>query len=354
MRRFTYLPILKAKQGELRALSWLRGRVRPNVLPLWELLPPDPMAKTMRGADPKLLDDAWPHRMLVDHRHLAACWGEHETIVHAFRFYASGLARCRAIPVLHADTSNELRRVLIQIARARGDGLGLRLTSDDLIDTSRLEALLSELLTTFELSPASIDLIVDLAAISYPIPDRAVIELASNLARVPLLRSWRTFVLAGGSFPESLAKFAPGHIARIPRVEWNLWDQLREAGVLSRMPEFGDYAVQNPNLPPPGGRPRWASPSLRYTANRQWLIVRGNRHKGAPVLSSQFRDRCLALVAENEFAGQFLCDGDEAIARCAAGTVESGDQSYWRAVATDHHITLVWDQLAELADSQAA
>lgn len=353
MPTFHYSPILKAKTGEIRALQWLRGRVRPNLMPIWELLP---KLHNESFRDALQLAECWgtEHRILVDHGHIAARDGELEAAHHVRSFFEFCSGRARAIPVLRPSNGIELNVALLSQVQGN-EGCAFRIPANEILRS--YSAVLSLIALAFQrvrVCPSSIDLIVDFGALPENVSELQIAETARGLANIPALREWRTFVVAAGAFPVDLKNFVPGTVQRTPRADWDLWRQLVRSGLLPRTPEFGDYAVQHPNLPPTIDGPVRASPSLRYTADDYWLVVRGKRDKGQPARPSQFRDRCIQLVERAEFAGQFLCDGDEAIARCAAGSVSNGDQSFWRAVATDHHITLVWDRLMDIAASQAA
>lgn len=355
MRTFHYVPILKSRAGETRALHWVRGRVRPNLLPIWELVPGSSPENSQPIRDASQLTEAWgaEQRVLVDHTHISARFGTAEAMIHARWFYEKCLGRTRAIPVLRRANGPELNQALL--ARVdKMEGCAIRVASNDVLRGTHLLPFLEETLATAGLTARAVDLIVDFGVVASATSELEIAEAAYRLARIPALQEWRTFAITAGAFPENLTKFCPGKVERTPRADWNLWQQIVATRALPRNPDFGDYAVQHPDLPPPVKGPRRASPSLRYTVDNYWLVVRGKREKGQVARPSQFRDRCLQLVGEREFAGQWLCEGDEAIARCAAGSVSNGDQSFWRAVATDHHITLVWDRLADLAASQAA
>jgi hypothetical protein len=291
--------------------------------------------------------------VLVDHGHIASRLGAIEATLHAQWFYEKCFGKIRAIPVLRRENAPEVNQMLLDRVDPI-EGCSIRISAIDLLKGDTQLPFIDAVLSKPGLSPRMTDLIVDFGAVTTAKSEIEIAEAAFRISQIPALHEWRTFAVAAGAFPENLTKFSPGMIERTPRMDWNLWQQIVATGVLSRRPDFGDYAVQHPDLPPPLKGPRPASPSLRYTVDDHWLVVRGKREKGQVARPSQFRDRCLQLVGQKEFAGQWLCEGDEAIARCAAGSVSNGDQSFWRAVATDHHITLVWDRLADIADSRAA
>ena len=64
-------------------------------------------------------------------------------------------------------------------------------------------------------------------------------RFASELA----VGSWRSVVLLGTSIPSMLSCIDEGSIGSLPRREWDLWSRLAQYD-LSRIPSFGDYAIQ--------------------------------------------------------------------------------------------------------------
>lgn len=351
MTAFRYFPILKSKTGELLALEWIRPRVRASVVPVWELVPPGEKSDALATARAQAGDlvDVWggDGHILVD----PALFGSGSVAAEAVSaFFGAARGQVKAVPVYSARLGPAARAAVTAEAAKCGHGLAVRVRADDFRSIEALGAMLVQMRHDAGIGPADTDLIVDLGAIAQALPDEAVDQTAAAISRIPRLREWRSFAIASGAFLRNLSEYKPGRTYRLDRHDWDLWRRLCEPGMLPRRPEYSDYGVHHPDLPPEmKGRGRPGSPSLRYTVERQFLAVRGARSAGEPALPEQFRERCRELVTERT-VNRFFSEGDERIVRCAAGTLSSGGQSHWRAVATDHHLTQVWTQLASLGD----
>jgi hypothetical protein len=85
---------------------------------------------------------------------------------------------------------------------------------------------------------------------------------------------------------------------------------------------------------------------LRYTTDEDWLVFKERnviRHG-----FDQFNSICRTLVGRREFKGAGYSAGDTAISACAVPGSSSGNAMTWRRIGTNHHLTLVVDQLASL------
>ncbi len=72
--------------------------------------------------------------------------------------------------------------------------------------------------------------------------------LLTAVGMIPAVARWRTFTIAGASYPESHAQIAPP-FGLVPRQEWLAYKAL--VGLLPtsvRVPALGDYAVAHPDL----------------------------------------------------------------------------------------------------------
>jgi hypothetical protein len=163
---------------------------------------------------------------------------------------------------------------------------------------------------------------------------------------------WRNVVLLGTTMPRSLGGgiVEAGTVGRLARKEWLLWLALRQSGV-SRLPTYGDYAVQHPEPPldvTEGQLPLGMRGAIRYTHETVTVIPRAKapRHEEG---REQYRQLCRVLVDQPEFAGRAYTWGDRQVAECADGSREPGWEDHWRGAGTSHHLRFVVDQLAGLS-----
>ena len=139
-----------------------------------------------------------------------------------------------------------------------------------------------------------------------------------------------------------------GHIL-VPRTEWAVWKLLHSRrATLPRMPNFGDYGIQHPNLPE-GFDPRFmqVAPSIRYAGPDEWIILKGQSTKvsGAAV---QYPLLATKLMGMPEYCGSGHCDGSACVDKCSSNTAGLGSLEAWRRIGAIHHITVSVEELAQM------
>jgi hypothetical protein len=88
------------------------------------------------------------------------------------------------------------------------------------------------------------------------------------------------------------------------------------------------------------------SASVRYTIDEAWLITKGNNVRDNGF--EQFRDRCGDVVKSGKAFATGYSAGSDYVRGCYAKTEKTGNLTTWRWVGTNHHITKVVDDLANL------
>ena len=181
-------------------------------------------------------------------------------------------------------------------------------------------------------------------------PDnRSMYKLAARTALngLPGLHQWRTLSFAGGAFPANLGEVHRDAISPVPRTHWLVWSELvSEAGALRRPPAFSDYAISSPGHLDFDPTKMSMSANIRYTHEREFLVVKGHGIiKGS---ATQYPGLARALKSRPEYAGPTFSAGDRYVDRVAAGREKgSGNATTWRWVGTDHHLGYVVDQIAK-------
>lgn len=349
-----YVPILKGKPAEFTALQNADAAVRGGILPIVEVIPPadETDAAAMEGAcrlAVTKLADGWAEPVAVDAGYLDQTLTTLGGLT-AVEVLAQA-ARSRGLPFLPVVRLSDVPDTVAAAGRVvAADGLGavVRVGGDDLEeDVSTLDIWLRDLCADLRLTQGDVDLIIDVGAIgqgtSVALAARVVRDLINGLANIA---AWRTLTVASGAFPADLSTVATGTMGLLPRLDAQLWQDLR-ARPLMREPDFGDYAIQHPALPSGAGFA--PAPQIRYTVDTAWRIHKGS--KKDPRSNRQFFDICAALVASGEYAGAALSWGDQHIARAAASAsgseqVGPGNATTWRQVGTSHHLATVVNRLA--------
>jgi hypothetical protein len=250
-------------------------------------------------------------------------------VVPVFRLYREESPHLEAI---RAYASNE------------GRGGCLRLQEIDL-SLPDLAWRVNRLLNTLHLTPADVDLVVDMG-VTY----EAGVDFATVCAALPLLKKWRSFTIASGNFPPDLQEYEPRKEYSRPRVDLSRW--LQEIGKqLPRIPAYGDYTIQHGvHVPRPDG-PVHPSASIRYTLKDRWLILRGEDYtKQEGPGKMQWIGWAQLLCAKPEFAdfGRTFSAGDAFIYDKSVNGQETGEVGDWLFAGINHHIALTSRQIANL------
>lgn len=343
-----YVPALKWRQGEYRALQVLAPSVKAFIMPLIEV-PPIPWDYVQEQAQKKLEEHLRPipQQLLKSIGDLpfyidlglldpAERMNSGEHPVTALFRQLSGLS---AVPVTGLDRDINYQDAVKEVNRDFKQGICLRVGLEDLfadVFESRAESLLNIL----SVAPADADLIIDLQALDAA---QSVLRTALPLAwKASNLAEWRSVVLLATGFPIDLSEVSPG-IGTIPRSEWLLWRALAPR-IRSR---FGDYGISHSDIRELDPRVMKVSASIRYTADSEWLIFRG-RSLRDPRFGGfeQFRSLSTQIVNHPVYSGMEYSWGDRYIYNCALGSEGPGNLTVWRQVGTNHHITHVVRQLS--------
>lgn len=357
-----YVPILKGKEGELAALKALWIDARQTILPLIEIpeIPFDFVneqpAKSLDehvASIPEKLLDAWGpgRRVLIDLPDATIAGEISEGSPHPISTLFAQLHEraIAAVPVTSLQRAGTTQDTIAKVISSQQRGVCLRAPIEDFDEERDISKELNDLLSAIGATPATTDLVIDFGDLG-DIPAAQLRLLArSALNLVNDAGSYRTFALVATSFPQDLTDVDAQTIARLPRREWELWQGLcSRPERLSRLPSYGDYGISHPASASIDPRMMRMSASIRYTAPKEWLIVKGRNVRDHGF--AQFNALCSALVELPEFSGESFSWGDDFIAKCARREAGPGNATTWRKVGTNHHLTLVASQLANLPE----
>lgn len=356
----SYLAILKNKQAEYGALGVASPDVRDALYPLIEVIPPESeddgvkIAATLAATAEKL-SKAWSGHVAVDAGHLNSVVptpsGKSLVEILAEQSSVSGL---RYVPVARLSDGPNTRSQMRAIAAADRRGVLIRVTTDDLDgDAATLDARLVRLANDLNLSLNQLDVLIDLGATNGSSAVNALlVRVVSELINgMPNILAWRSLYVASGAFPLNLDSVSAYGTALLPRSDWIIW-QAVSASVTTRLPSYGDYAIQHPALPTSRGF--GPAPQIRYTVDGAWRVRKGK--KGDRRGHAQFYDICAAVVASPEYVGKTFSWGDDYIDLAARSAptgatllTTTGNASTWRQIGTSHHLAFVVNRLATLS-----
>jgi hypothetical protein len=360
-----YVPILLTKRGERRGVSDLDPAVKGRMTPLFVVPPVDWDYESEAPA--KTIDQ---HLAPVG-SDIAACWGaepafvdlyfteDHERMSSgqhplAYVIEQGNVAGASLIPTISLSRDAAYRAAVAAAHARDGRGICVRLPLAEWPSATGAAAL-NDLLTDLSISPAEVDLILDLETEVVGSPGLVTAVARTELASLPRIRDWRSLTVASAGFPLPPLNYAKG-ISVIDREDWLAYQSVATGVAPPRMPTFADYGAGTLD-PTVDVDPRVMSISatFRYAVPDAWLFAKGDLFKGRAGLGmggAAMVPVASALSSHPLFAGASHCAGDQFVINAAAGN--GGNPEGWRRAATTHHLTHVVTEIANLHGASGA
>jgi hypothetical protein len=342
------MPIIKSKRGELTAIRLLSNDAKKRITPFLDVIPPNPF-----GEKPKPLI---AHLNSIVER-VAETWTDLGPIfVDTFdvgpKFVPGGKTaiqylcdallalHIQAIPVTGIQREAAHDAAVATLLDSNPTGLCLRLEEEDLVLPKKLGSLLNDRLEVFNLTPDSVDLVLDLRLIGEELLHNRVTMIRKALQAIPDLTDWRRLILAGSAMPNSLEGVCErGESAFLERREWSTWVALHDEELV-RIPDFGDYTTIPPQFVEMDPRTiaKHLGPNVKYTLDGQWFVSRGKSFQKFG--SNQYFEIAKSVVQLPKFRGAKASYGDRFIADRASGLIlKSGNPEQWVTASVNSHVT---------------
>lgn len=354
----SYIPCLRWKLGEYQALIKLSTNVRRMIKPLIDVA--EIGFDFEEQTDSKSIDEHLQNFA----KKVKEKWGIEECYIdlhlidpsermangtHPVKFVFDDLRLkgVQAVPVTGINQDPQWQDAIQNSVHQDDCGICFRISLEDALNPT-LDNKITELLNKFSRKPEQCDLIIDEAAPNFEPIDGFVGFLETIIKKLPYLNTWRTFGLIGTSLPASLSSLGVGTFI-IPRYEWQAYKKLiihlKSSGI--RIPTFGDYAINRPEVLKVDQRFLKTRANIRYSINDNWYILRGQKIRDF----SECKDLCSTIVSSKFYFGTGFSAGDKYIIDCSQGNASTGNHPTWRWVGTNHHLTLVAQDVANLAVS---
>jgi len=346
-----YIPWLRWKQGEYQALLRLSATAKDSIVPLIEI-PEIGFDFETRTVSKSIDEHLEPFARRVKQK-----WGKRACFVdmrlvgpqdrmvdgqHPAEFVFNDLRSKKAIatPVINLTADAEFERVIKDVAATDGRGLCIRVSIVEAAGGD-FRVSIDDILDRIGVSADHCDLILDVGAPSFEPIEGFTGMLEGIVGRIPHLNHWQSFGLIGTSFPPSMSP-VPFGLSIIPRHEWQVFKMLAprlgEAGL--RIPNFGDYGINHPDVLVLDMRHVKPFPSLRYTIEDNWLIAKGKKNTRDHGLG-EYVGLCQSVIGSQWYEGPDFSLGDKYINDCGQASESTGNLTTWRWVGTNHHMEKV-------------
>ena len=353
-----YVPAMRWRQAEYQALFRLGKTVKDQIVPLISI------------PDVEFDFELWQPRKTV-HEHVCPFidryhnkWGQRPAWIaldeaiakermndgsHVFDYVFNGLRpnNAKAVPALPLDTDPETTAAAARAVVRDGQGAAILVRLEDLMAINP-EAKVVALAKDLQVELNEIDLIIDLGSPNFEPYDVFVTALISAMPRLGDLMVFRNFVLVSTAIPEASSDISRG-TDEIPRHDWLFYQTLLTnlpGGI--RRPVYGDYTVVHPNFKAQDMRKIKPAGKIVYTTERTWATRKGGSFRDD---QNQMYAHCQEIMRDPRFnfRGEGFSSGDAFISDCAAEREGPSTLGRWKEVAINHHITLVAEELANLA-----
>jgi len=350
-----YVPILQSKRAEFTALFQLSNHAKVRLTPLLNVIPvpwnhsADSPKTTLKAHLDKIIayiTKSWSRDdpLFLDLMYVASndqAIGDRHSAVYCLetlRHYSS-----KIIPVTGLDRDDNYQNAIKSIVRKQKMGCCFRINQDELDDFEQLADGFDSLLTEFNVDAASCDIVIDFQNLPLQEVLDPVTYIAGVIRAFPNVTEWRTFTIAASNFPKILEMNTDSDTL-IPRAEYLLWSRIVMDENIPRLPSFGDYSIQHPEISDLDFRKVKSSVNLRYATETDWRVYKAKEKFRYGY--EQFNEICNHLINTQEYYGSDFSVGDKYIYECAKNANGPGTPEIWRRVGFNHHMTLVARQLA--------
>ncbi|KGE17553.1 beta family protein [Paenibacillus wynnii] len=350
-----YVPVIKWKQGEQKAIECLSDESKSIITPLIEVAPIDwdfdkgQPKKTIDGHLQKIgesLRQCWNNDGEV---YIDCLWIDQEERMADGNHYLSHILNSgrehsvKMVPVLGTDKDTEYQSAVVNAIQIDNLGVCFRLVGEDFENIGKN---ITDLLSIVQLEPEMIDLIIDYGYVNPAERTRTYQFLHLLLNSIPVVDRWRKVVLLGTSFPKDLSDVDADSVDTLERSEWLIWKRIISNRPI-RLPVFGDYGISHPDILEADPKFLRISANIRYTADDKFIIFKGRwlRKFGY----DQFYSLANLVVNHREYYGSNFSEGDKYISDVASGDDGPGNLTNWRKVGTNHHLAVVINELANLS-----
>jgi|GEM_PF-6675946 len=339
-----YYPILRSKLGELNALGELKTEDKKLINPILQIIP-DPKTSKKLKDDPDIHWDNLAgrinklkdlNRVLLDVTYIS-------DDLNSFIQLVSRLDTNMNIqPVIYPNSSDDYVDYVGEHFPGR---LFLRIKSD-FTNPRLINDTVNHYMKKFNVDASQIELLIDYRNIDGFYIETIIGSFQNIINNVTHFGNFNGVIVSSGCFPIDVSDFKVNKVSSIPRLEWELYNELRK---LNNNIHYSDYTNVNPVFNP-YAQAFLGSCTLKYTADNEYYIFRGSRPDNHPDGNDQYYSKCDELVGMSIYSGRDYSAGDKYINGCAKREkgFGPGNALTWVRVTQNHHFTKVINQLKAL------
>ncbi len=332
-----YVPILKCKQGEEKALSHLDSNIKSVIKPLLEI----PYSVTSKK-----------HSLCG---HLQSFWSDYP-----FFFYFMPEWQNKSQEPYSTFISDKVLPIINQLPGTpvinlssteyiknwkplSKNGIAIRLRNNEF---SEIASLLNPLFNSGMIEVSQTDLIFDLQHISSDRLDDITSLLDTTFSNLPNAHEYHSIIVASASFPKNTYTLDYSKIYQFNRIEDKIHNHLlnlsNQYGFHYLFSDYGTSDMEDYKYIP-GIFPNF---KIKYTSWENYLYIKGHSITKGGLDIHNVRHLAKLLVSSPDFSGPEFSWGDNIIYQIAeALTLSPGNLMNWISYNMNHHITLIAKEL---------
>lgn len=326
MGEYLYVPSLKSKRGERSALNELSSSVKKKIKPIYNLISIEHAARLSSGS------------AFIDlHPNLVSGGVDLELVFQQIFSAIRNKSELTTV-IKHGYSQKFLSNIKPYILNCE-NGVALRIPNAYL---SSLGTDLISIKSALGLKAEQVDVIIDFGQVNEVVLGLINAISANIKAQLKDLKV-RNVIILSSAFPIGLS-VPKDSISELPRSDFLLFK-----GIRKQLPRIilGDYGADDPDDPQVNTR-RIIVPTIRYTRDSCWKIIRGHYDPAMPYDYSQYSDLARVVRSSDFYTGKDYSWGDNKIDSCARRECGNGSPEVWVKMAMNHHITFVVNEYDRL------
>ncbi len=346
MNQRYYVPILKWKTGEKRAVKQLSVKHKSCIKPLVEVV--DLFSSTDLARD---LKECFGSPMYIDTINVDA--GDRKFIIDlSKKSIESGI---KIYPVLYYDDVPGTTNQLVDCV----DKVLFRVPVPEDIDGPSYSVIFGQIAQWAKDSKINVDIMLDVEFVEGGRNASARLSDLKNTIHNYLLSEvfYEKLIIASTSFPETLSSMAAGDVRHVDRYDIKIYTKLLEdqslAHVSSRL-LYSDYGVTKyTDTEIDFSKMKYpVLPKVRYTTENAYWILKGKRNHLSKEWVKGYIELAKEVCKSEYFYGKNFSFGDLEIYKKAYELegIGPGNNTNWVTISANHHIAVVTEQLSMISD----
>lgn len=333
----TYVPILKCKLGEQKALAQLESDVQEKIKPLLEI--PYSSATTKRPIN-EIFHSFWQDKPFFFY--FMPEWYDENMEQYSHFMSKEGtilINQTVGTPVIDLSSTdyiedwNELTK----------NGIAIRLRNNEL---GEITTILNPLFESGKIARNNTDLILDLQHISGDDLFKTASVLKAVFSELNHAPEFNSIIIASTSFPKPTPAMENSKIYQFERIENEIHKLAQKlADEYSFHYIFSDYGIteieniafvlgMSPNF------------KIKYSSMKNYLYIKSYSLKRGGLDIQNVRKLAKLLVDSIDFSGSDFSWGDNCIYQLAEGvSLSPGNLTTWVSYSMNHHLTLITKNL---------